>query len=51
MRWSGFVVLGSLGMLYFALALESSGVLAGLGYGAAAFLFLASVVNLARPRK
>ena len=51
MRWSGFAVLAGLATLYFLLALEAEGLLAGFGYTAAALLYVLSFLNLVKPRK
>jgi hypothetical protein len=51
MRVSGFVVFSLLGLAYFALALEASGLLAGVGYSLAALLWLAGLANLSKPHK
>lgn len=51
MRWTGFAFLGIMGLLYFLLARNSEGLLAGFGYVFAALLFLLSFLNLVRPRK
>ena len=51
MRWSGFAVLTGLATLYFLLAREAEGLLAGFGYVASALFYVLSIVNLAKPRK
>jgi hypothetical protein len=51
MKWGGFLVLALMGLAYFALALEASTILAGIGYTLAAVLWLAAVANLYKPRK
>jgi hypothetical protein len=51
MRWSGFLILSSLATLYFLLAGEAEGLLAGFGYVASALFYVLSIVNLAKPRK
>ena len=51
MRWSGFLILGSLATLYFFLASEAEGLLAGFGYVAAAMLYILSFLNLVKPKK
>jgi hypothetical protein len=51
MRWSGFLILGSLATLYLLLAREADGLLAGFGYVASALFYVLSIVNLAKPRK
>jgi len=47
----GFLVLGGMATLYFLLAREAEGLLAGFGYVVAAVLYIVSVLNLVRPRK
>ena len=51
MRWSGFVILSGMGLLYWLLALEAEGLLAGFGYSASALLFVLAVLNVLRPKK
>jgi len=51
MRWGGFAVFTLMGLAYFALSLEATGILAGIGYTLAAVLWLAALANLYRPRK
>jgi hypothetical protein len=51
MRLAGFIVFAVLGLAYFALALEVSGILAGVGYTLAALLWLSALTNLYKPRK
>ena len=51
MRWSGFLILGSLATLYLLLAREAEGLLAGFGYVAAAMLYILSFLNLVKPKK
>lgn len=48
---SGFVVLGGMATLYFLLAREAEGLLAGFGFVVAAVLYIVAVMNLVRPRK
>jgi len=51
MRWAGFTVFVLMGLAYFALALQATPVLAGIGYTLAAVLWLAALANLYKPRK
>lgn len=51
MRWSGLVILGGMGLLYFLLAREAEGLLAGFGFSASALLFVLAVLNVVRPKK
>jgi len=51
MRWSGFAVMTGLATLYFFLASEAEGLLAGFGYVAAAMLYILSFLNLVKPKK
>jgi hypothetical protein len=50
MRWSGFAVLAGLATLYFLLAGEAEGLLAGFGYVASALLYVLSFLNLVKPK-
>ena len=51
MRWSGFLILGSLATLYLLLAGEAEGLLSGFGYVASALLYVLSFLNLVKPKK
>ena len=51
MRVAGFVIFALMATLYFLLAREAEGLLAGFGYLASALFYVLSIVNLAKPRK
>jgi hypothetical protein len=51
MRWSGLVVLTAFATLYLLLSIPAEGFLQGLGYVAAALLYVLAFLNLVKPRK
>jgi len=51
MRWSGFIILSGMGVLYALLSRSADGLLAGFGYASAALLFLLAIMNVVMPHK
>ena len=47
----GFLILGGMATLYFLLAREAEGLLAGFGFAVSAVLYLLAFLNVVRPKK